>query len=102
MKINVDRDESKREKYVYSRQAVTFWLLSSKAATRGVLQKKVFLEICAACNFIKQEALAQVFSCEFCKISKNTFFTEHLWKTASVLCWLKNVISFHDLTALLK
>ena len=28
--------------------------------------------------------LAQVFSCEFCEISKNTFFTEHLWTTASV------------------
>ena len=26
-----------------------------------------------ACNFIKIEALAQVFSCKFCKISKNTF-----------------------------
>ena len=24
------------------------------------------------------------FSCEFCKISKNTFFTEHLWATTSV------------------
>ena len=29
-------------------------------------------------NFIKNEILAQVFSCEFCEISKNTFFTEHL------------------------
>ena len=27
-----------------------------------------------ACNFIKKETLAQVFSCDFCKISKNTFF----------------------------
>ena len=27
----------------------------------------------AACNFIKKETLAQVFSCEFCEISKNTF-----------------------------
>ena len=36
-----------------------------------------------ACNFIKKEILAQVFSREFCKISKNTFFTEHLWTTAS-------------------
>ena len=27
--------------------------------------------------------LAQVFSCEFYKISKNTFFTEHPWTTAS-------------------
>ena len=26
-----------------------------------------------ACNFIKKEALAQVFSCEFYEISKNTF-----------------------------
>ena len=26
-----------------------------------------------ASNFIKKETLAQVFSCEFCKISKNTF-----------------------------
>ena len=31
-----------------------------------------------ACNFIKKETLAQVFSCEFCEISTNTFFTEHL------------------------
>ena len=30
------------------------------------------------CNFIKKE-LAQMFSCEFSKISKNPFFTEHLW-----------------------
>ena len=27
-----------------------------------------------ACNLIKKEALAQVFSYEFCEISKNTFF----------------------------
>ena len=27
-----------------------------------------------ACNFIIKESLAQVFSCEFCKISKNTYF----------------------------
>ena len=25
------------------------------------------------CNFIKKEALTQVFSCEFCEIYKNTF-----------------------------
>ena len=35
------------------------------------------------CNFIKKEALAQVFPCEFCKISKNTFLAEHLRATAS-------------------
>ena len=27
--------------------------------------------------------LAQVFSCEFCEVSKNTLFTEHLWATTS-------------------
>ena len=26
-----------------------------------------------ACNFIKKQALAQVFFCEFCEISKNIF-----------------------------
>ena len=31
-----------------------------------------------ACNFIKKEALVQVFSCEFCEIFKNIFFMEHL------------------------
>ena len=35
-----------------------------------------------ACNFINKEALAREFSREFCKISNNTFFTEHLWATA--------------------
>ena len=30
------------------------------------------------------QALAQVFSCEFCKIFKNTSFTGHVWTTASV------------------
>ena len=33
-----------------------------------------------------------MFSCEFCKISKNTFSTEHLWTTASEIptkLWLR-------------
>ena len=36
-----------------------------------------------ACNFIKKETLEQVFSCEFCEIPRNIFFTEHLWTFAS-------------------
>ena len=36
-----------------------------------------------ACNFIKKETLVQVFSGRFCEIVKNTFFTKHLWTTAS-------------------
>ena len=42
------------------------------------------------CNFIGKASLLQVFSCEFCLISKNTFFTGHLPLTASAMC--KNVI----------
>ena len=41
-------------------------------------------------NFIKKETLAQVFSCEFCKISKSNFSTEHLQTTATedfTSCW---------------
>ena len=61
-------------------------MISSEIVIEAVAQtcsvKKVFLEIlqnsqkntCArACNFIKIETLVQVFSCEFCEISKNTF-----------------------------
>ena len=38
--------------------------------TRKHLCQSLFL----SCNFIKKETLAQGFSCEFCKIFKNTFF----------------------------
>ena len=34
-------------------------------------------------NFTEKETLVQVFSGEFCEISKNTFFTEHLWTAAT-------------------
>ena len=43
---------------------------------------------------MKKETLAQVFSCEFCKISKNTFFTEYLWTTASRTSLWKILIAF--------
>ena len=43
-------------------------------------------------RFIKKETLAQVFSCEFCEISKNTFFTEHLWAAASLFSFMMNLI----------
>ena len=74
----------------------------SEAATGGVLRKKVFLKISQnsrktpvlkslfnkvvglACNFTKKR-LQHRFSCEFRKIFKNTFFTEQLRATASVI-----------------
>ena len=36
-------------------------------------------------NFLLKKTLAQAFSCQFNKISRITFFTEHLWGTASSL-----------------
>ena len=35
------------------------------------------------CNFIEKETLADVFSCEFCEIFKNTFGRLLLWTNAS-------------------
>ena len=46
-------------------------VLEIEAVAQRFSVKKVFLE--AACNFIKKETLAPVFSCEFCEVSRNTF-----------------------------
>ena len=35
-------------------------------------------------NFLKKETLAQVLSCEFCEIFKNTYLAEYLRTAASV------------------
>ena len=51
-------------------------LPGGEAATGGVLSLRT-------ATLLKKESLTQVFSREFCEISKNTFFTEHLWATAS-------------------
>ena len=44
-----------------------------------------------ASNF-KREILARIASREFCEIFKNTFFTEHIWTTASGFCWSKHEV----------
>ena len=78
--------------------------LVTEAVVRRCSVEKVFLEIsqnsqentCArvsfliklqawASNFIKKETLAQVFSCEFCEISKNTFLHRTPLVAASVV-----------------
>ena len=72
-----------------------FWIasLQNRSSIQRRSVKKIFLKIsrnsqenaCArvsflvklqaeTCNFIKREALALVFYCEFCEIFKNTFF----------------------------
>ena len=75
-------------------------LYQQKQSSRGVLEKGVlrnfvkfkgkhlcqslFFNKIADLNFIKKETLEQVFSCEFYKISKKTFFYRTLPVTASV------------------
>ena len=64
---------------------VTYPFLEKKQVVRGVLQKisqnsqentsaRVYFLKKLIKNFTKKETLAQVFSCEFCAVSKNTFF----------------------------
>ena len=55
-----------------------------------------------ACNFIKKETLAQVFSCEFCDISKNTFFTEHIWATASAQIDPDKIVNYSSVKSCLR
>ena len=72
-----------------------------EAVVRRCSVKKVFLEIlqnspendCARVS-IKKGTLAQVFSCEFCKISKNTFSDRTPPVAAS-----GGVLDFHGTTA---
>ena len=59
---------------------INFAKFAGKHLCQGLFFNKVEAE---ACNFIKKETLARVFSCEFCEISKDNLFTEHLWATAS-------------------
>ena len=42
--------------------------------------------------FLKISHLAQIFACEFCEIFKNTFFTEHLRTTASIIRFILRVL----------
>ena len=59
-----------------------------------------------ACNFIKKETLAQVFSCEFSKISKNTFLHRTPQVAASVFfrSISRNAVSgtFHETNTFMK
>ena len=56
----------------------------AKFAEKNLCESLFFNKVAGqTSNFIKKETLAQGFFCEFCEISKNIFFTEHLWTTAS-------------------
>ena len=97
---------------IYSLEPMTRLCCSRSSHRRYSVRKGVFRiqeNICVrvsfliklralACNFIKKETLTQVFSCEFCETSKNTFFTEHLWATdfAVPACAIVVLVFFVD------
>ena len=58
--------------------------LENTCARDSFLIKKII----KLCNFIKKETLTQVFSCEFCEISKNTFLHRTPLVAASVSSFL--------------
>ena len=45
-------------------------------------QKNTYARVSFLIRFIKKETLGQLFSCEFCEISKNTFFHRTPLETA--------------------
>ena len=63
-----------------------------KLANQSLLNGALVMEIVGrtlacrpeGCNFLKKETVAQVFSCESCEISKNTFFHRTLLVASSV------------------
>ena len=79
---------------------------------RGVLRNFAGIFFLLNCSLqpMKRETLAQVFWCEICEVSKNTFFTEQnasgwlllsLWKDRSFYCKVPFSLSFISLKKIL-
>ena len=71
-----DRPNSQYKNGMYGRYGNGVFLKISQNSHENTFARVSFLiklQACA-CNFIKKEALAKVFSCEICEILKNTFF----------------------------
>ena len=57
----------------------------SQSSQENICARVSFFNKAWGLQLYQKETLIQVFSREFCEIFKNTFFTEHLRKTASVI-----------------
>ena len=114
---------AQKKTWTWSRNPQISWLLRSQSTIKPLSEafvrrcsvKNMFLEIsqksqentCArdsffnkvagqrpvACNFIKKESLAQVFSCEFCEIFKSTFSYRTPLVAASTLLYFAQEIN---------
>ena len=71
------------------------WRCSVRKGVLRNFKKFTAKQLCQSLYFHKVAGLilAQVFSCEFCKISENTFFTERLWVNASITVIFKYFVN---------
>ena len=82
----IDTEIQKQPPEVFCKKRVlrNFAKFTGKHLYQSFLFNKVAGQVC---NFIKKVTLVQVISSEFCEISKNTFFTEHLrWLLLMLSC----------------
>ena len=73
MEFDTDRKHEKLEKtkkLVFQKENVE---VAQRCSAKMVFFEMVFM-VSFLINFVKKEALAQLFACEFWKISENTFF----------------------------
>ena len=67
--------------FVKCRTTVQVLSIFFNNSTKGVILQ--ILTFFSTCNFIKNETLTQVFSCESFNIFKNTYFAEYLRRASS-------------------
>ena len=75
------RNSRKCDGFLQKQPPKVFLELSQNSQEKQLCQCLFFNKVAGlACNFIKKETLAQVFSCEFWEISKNNFLhRKNLW-----------------------
>ena len=78
-----------------------FWKIPQNSQENTCARVSFLIKLQAsACTFVKKETLAQVFSCEYCKILKSTFFHRTPSVAASVInhYWCLVVLDFFQRT----
>ena len=89
-----------KQRVILNGQHSSWDIVNATVPQGSILQKQVFCKKGLrpqACNFIKKETLVQVFSCEFCEISKNTFF-HRAPRLLQILSSLLFLIHINDLS----
>ena len=84
MRVLITSEQIITESVVQSCSVKNVFVEISQNSQENTWARVSFL-IKQAGNFIKKETLAQVFSCEFCDISKNTFLHRATLVAASVI-----------------